>query len=104
MKTSWDPGAKASFRQIARYINKRFGRKARQNFIREVKDVENHLILSPNLGSIAPLFSDRSIAYRSVVINGLSKMVYFIDGDIIYIAAFWDTRCEPVAQAAQVKE
>ena len=59
---------------------------------------------SPNLGSVDPLFRDRPIAYRSIVINGLSKQVYFIDGDIIYIADFWDVRREPETFAAQVKE
>ena len=101
MKTSWDPGAKASFRQIARYINSRFGRKTRQKFIQEVKDMEDNLKRTPNLGSIDPLFSDRPIAYRSVVINGLSKMVYYVKDDTIRIAAFWDTRQEPNEQRDQ---
>lgn len=104
MKTSWDPGAKDSFREIARYIKMRFGRKARQNFMQEVKDMENSLKRSPNLGSIDPLFRDRTIAYRSVIVNGLSKMVYYIKDDTIRIAAFWDTRQEPEAQAAKLKE
>ena len=59
---------------------------------------------SPNVGSIDPLFADRSSAYRSIIINGLSKMVYRIDDDIVYIVGFWDTRQEPEAQASQVKE
>ena len=103
MKTSWAPNARASFRQIARYINSRFGRKARLNYVQEVKDMEGRLKQSPNLGFIDPLFCDSPIAYRSIIINGLSKMVYYIKDDTIRIAAFWDTRQEPAAQAAQVK-
>ena len=64
----------------------------------------NMLVHSPNLGSIDPLFGDRSVAYRSIIINGLSKMVYRACNDVIYIVAFWDTRQEPAAQAEQVKE
>jgi hypothetical protein len=30
-------------------------------------------------------------------------MVYYIEDDIIHIAAFWDTRMEPEEQAAKVK-
>lgn len=104
MITIWDPNAKASFRQIARYINSRFVRKARQNYVQEVKDMEGRLKQSPNIGSIDPLFRDRSIAYRSIIINGLSKMVYYVKDDTIRIAAFWDTRQDPTAQASQVKE
>ena len=57
----------------------------------------------PNIGSIDPLFDDRPKTYRSIIINGLSKMVYFIDDETIHIVAFWDTRREPKKQAEQVK-
>ena len=58
---------------------------------------------SPYIGPIDPLFDDRPVTYRSVIINGLSKMVYYIDDDVIYIAAFWDTRREPKKQAELVE-
>ena len=103
MKTNWDPKAKDSLRQIARYINAKFGKKARVDFMQKVKDTELLLRRSPNVGQIDSLFDGRTIAYRSVVINGLNKMVYRVDGDIIYIVAFWDTRKEPKEQANQIK-
>ena len=103
MKTNWDPKAKDSLRQIARYINAKFGKKARVDFMQKVKDTELLLRRSPNVGQIDPLFDGRTIAYRSVVINGLNKMVCRVDGDIIYIVAFWDTRREPKEQANQIK-
>lgn len=103
MKTNWDPKAKDSLRQIAHYINAKFGKKARVDFMQKVKDTELLLRRSPNVGQIDPLFDGRTIAYRSVVINGLNKMVYRVDGDIIYIVAFWDTRREPKEQANQIK-
>ena len=103
MKTNWDTKAKDSLRQIARYINAKFGKKARVDFMQKVKDTELLLRRSPNVGQIDPLFDGRTIAYRSVVINGLNKMVYRVDGDIIYIVAFWDTRREPKEQANQIK-
>ena len=56
---------------------------------------------SPNIGSIDSLYADRPITYRSIIINGLSKMVYRIDDDIIHIVGFWDCRQEPKGQAAQ---
>ncbi len=58
---------------------------------------------SPNLGAIDPLFADRRACYRSVVINGLSKMVYRVDDDVIHIVGFWDTRMEPQGQAVQTE-
>lgn len=58
---------------------------------------------SPYIGQIDPLYADRPLTYRSVIINGLNKMVYRIDGDIIYIVDFWDTRREPNKQASQTQ-
>ena len=103
MKTKWDSKARASYRQIARYINTRFGRKARQDFMRKVDEMAARLQQYPNLGPIDPLFADRPVAYRSVNIGGLSKMIYRVEGDTIYIAAFWDCRREPQSQAGQTE-
>ena len=103
MKAIWDPQARKAMRQIARYIQARFGAETRKAFIQKVQDAENLVKLNPNIGKIDSLFAGRSLTYRSVVINGLSKMVYFVKGEIIYIAAFWDTRREPENQAKQVK-
>ena len=103
MKTKWSSMAKASYRQIALYINKRFGRKARQDFMQEVDEMAERLQHHPNLGPIDPLFADRPVAYRSVIIGSLSKMVYRIDNDTIHIVAFWDCRREPQKQAKQTE-
>ena len=101
MKIRWNSSARADMRQVARYVNKKFGRKARQEFMQRVKDAEKRIATQPNIGIIDPLYADRPMTYRSVIINGLNKMVYRIDGDIIYVVDFWDTRREPVSQAAQ---
>ena len=103
MKIIWQTRARASYRQVARYINTRFGRKARQEFMQRVKDTERLIKRSPNIGSIDPLYSDRASAYRSIIINGLNKMVYLINDDTIHIVAFWDVRREPKNQASQTE-
>lgn len=55
------------------------------------------------MASIDPLFEERAKTYRSIIINRRSKMVYYIEDETIYIAAFWDCRKDPTNQAAQVK-
>ena len=37
--------------------------------------------------------------YRSVVVHRNCKLVYYAEGDTLYIADVWDTRREPRAQA-----
>ena len=58
---------------------------------------------SPGIGQIDPLFADRPQTYRSVMINGLNKLVYRIEGNTIHIVGFWDTRMDDEGQAANVK-
>ena len=103
MKIKWNPSARADMRRVARYVNKKFGRKARQEFMQRVRDAEKRIATQPNIGQIDPLYADRPLTYRSVIINGLDKLVYRIDDDIIYIVDFWDTRREPVNQASQTE-
>lgn len=103
MKVVWDSNARKGRNQVAKYIHRLFGSKREDEFLVEVRETTKMLKTHPNLGSIDPLFDDRPRTYRSVIINGLSKMVYFIDDDLIYIAAFWDCRQEPNKQASEVK-
>lgn len=57
----------------------------------------------PELGKIDPLFAHRKQLYRSIIVRRLNKIVYYIKDDTIRIAAMWDTRREPKAQAREVK-
>ena len=103
MKVDWDPKAKEAKRQVAAYIRQEFGTRRAKKFKQEVDDMVHMLMRAPNIGKLDPLFEDRPVAYRSVIINGLNKMVYRVEDDIIYIAGFWDTRMDDEDQASQVK-
>ena len=103
MRIEWTYLADRQRDQVANYIRKQFGAKRMKVFLKEVRSTTKMLSRNPNIGPIDPLFEDRPIAYRYVIINNLSKLVYYIDDDIIYVAAFWDTRREPKKQAEQVK-
>ncbi|MDD6004017.1 MAG: type II toxin-antitoxin system RelE/ParE family toxin [Bacteroidales bacterium] len=103
MKIKWETQARASLQTIVRYINRRFGEKSVKDFVYKVYEQETILLSFPDIGAPDPLFDDRTITYRSVLINGLSKMVYYIKGDTIRIAAFWDCRQDPNNQASQVE-
>lgn len=99
MRLKWTEHAFTQRNQIASYIHRQFGIKSKVRFLQQVRQMTKTLKQTPNLGAIDPLFADRPACYRSVVINGLSKMVYRIDDDIIHIVGFWDTRQEPQGQA-----
>ena len=104
MRVKWTERATKGKQQVASYIRRKFGDDRKDQFLLEVRETTQMLKQHPELGAIDPLFEDFSIAYRSIVINRLSKMVYYIDSDtVIYIVAFWDCRQEPAALASQVK-
>ena len=89
--------------QVADYIRERFGFKRKKAFMQEVRQMTQKLRQSPYIGQIDPLFDSRAKTYRSVIVNGLNKMVYYIEDGTIHIAAFWDTRMEPEMQASNVE-
>ncbi len=49
------------------------------------------------------LLQDKKRDFRSVVISKQNKLVYYVEGDTLYIAALWDTRREPRLQADNTK-
>ena len=102
MKAKWTDYAKEQKSQIGDYIRREFGTKRKRIFLQEVNDTVEKLKRSPYIGQIDPLFEGYAATYRSVIINGLNKLVYRIDDDTIHIVAFWDTRMEPEEQAANV--
>ena len=103
MRIEWTNRAIRGKQNVADYIRNRFGYKHKKKFVQEVDRTARMLLKHPNLGAVETLLADRPKTYHSVVIDGLSKMVYLIEGDVIYIAAFWDCRQEPAALASQVK-
>ena len=49
----------------------------------------------PYIGFIEPLLKERKFEFRSTIIYQNYKMVYYVDGETIWIAAFWDMRMNP---------
>ena len=103
MKVSWSKRAGDAVVRTSVYILNKFGPKASEDFLQEVSHVSDLLESNPCLGPDEPLLAQKSKSYRSVVLNHLNKIVYYIKGDTIRIAAFWDTRREPKAQTAKLK-
>ena len=103
MKVSWSKMAGDAVVCTSVYILDKFGPKASEDFLQEVQHISELLESNPCLGPVEPLLVHKSKPYRSVVLNHLNKMVYYIKGDTIRIAAFWDTRREPKAQARKLR-
>lgn len=103
MKVKWVPQAKKEMQLVAKYINKEFGKKAKDDFIQDVRDASRLIGATPNVGQAESLLADRADMYRSYIVNRLNKIVYRIVDDHIEIADFWDVRRAPSTLADQVK-
>ena len=81
MKVEWTNKAEQDRDNIADYICDSFGARRRDQFLQEVRQTTKMLKRHPNIGPIDPLFADRPASYRSVIVGGLSKMVYIVEGE-----------------------
>jgi len=54
------------------------------------------LATQPYLGKVESLLEGLEFPFRSLVTkSGLYKIIYFIDGDTVYISRIWDCRQDP---------
>ena len=99
MKIHWHKRAAAQLHQVEEYVLRDFGERVRQEFMDEVEQAVFSLADMPTMGKLDPLFAHRKQAY----VRKLNKVVYYIKGDTLHVAAFWDTRREPKNQAKQTR-
>ena len=104
MRVVWHPEAAKRLRQVVRYIQTEYGSKTCTKFLKEAYRTERLLARNPCFGPIEPFLADAPVQYRSIVVNRLNKIVYWINEDVIEIVDFWDTRREPKNQAQQTTE
>ncbi|MBQ8065129.1 MAG: type II toxin-antitoxin system RelE/ParE family toxin [Prevotella sp.] len=103
MKIHWHKRAAAQLHQVEEYILRDFGERIRQDFMDEVEQTTLLLADMPSMGSVDPLLAHRQQTYRSIIVRKLNKIVYYVKGDTLHIAAFWDTRREPKRQARRAR-
>ncbi|MBP5368183.1 MAG: hypothetical protein J6Z01_07020 [Bacteroidales bacterium] len=68
-----------------------------------MKKICKLLCSQPNIGIVEPLLSESPIMYRSILVQRINKIIYWINNDAIEIVDLWDCRREPIAQAKGVK-
>ena len=97
MKLIWENIALEQFLQVAEYVGCRFGEKRMDVFLQEVEHITDLLLINPYMGALDESLSDRTKAYRSMVVCKMDRIVYYVDdNDIIHISAFWDCRSNPI--------
>jgi len=103
MKVIWLPLAKTQLRQTALYIFKEFGKKRKDQFLKEIKDANSLIGGNPYMGKQEPPLADYPELYRSYLVNNLNKIVYCEINNQIEVSAFWDVRRDSSVLADQLK-
>ena len=104
-KMSWDELARQNQRDILAYGTQTWGRDAARKMRLHIKAEVERLAKFPLIGKVEPLLQGRSLQFRSLVIHEHYKLIYHYDEttETLRIAALWDTRREPRAQADNLK-
>ena len=103
MRVEWTLQAKTAVRYTIKYVEDKFGPRAKLSLAREIVVSEHILASNPRLGKIEPLLQDRAVTYRSLIVKKLNKIVYRIENDSIIIVDFWNLRRNPENLRKQVE-
>ena len=94
--------AQRQWLRILVYYNEMGGQRAAVNLQQKYLKKQERLLKYPESGFPEPLLSERKILYRASIINEYYKVIYYVKGDVLRIAAFWDMRMHPDKQKKMV--
>lgn len=103
MQVVWMDEAKQQLNRAVAYGIITFGQTETIHFVDEIERNNIRLASFPLLGQVEFLLAGRPREYRSLVVYKHYKMIYYIDSNVIYIVALWDTRSNPQNLSAKVK-
>lgn len=87
--------ARQQWLRILVYYNEMGGERAATKLHQKYLQKQKRLLKHPESGFPEPLLRDRKIHYRASIINDYYKVIYYVKGDVLRIAAFWDMRMHP---------
>lgn len=94
-QVEWDEEALSVFEAIFYWYKRNMGQKAADKFRDGILDAIRTLQSNPLAGKIAKELKGRDKQYRSLLEFPHHRIIYFIEGSIIYIAYIWDNRMNP---------
>lgn len=77
------------------YYLEHFGVQATTNLAHEIDEKVKTLRKYPEIGFPEPLLKNYYLQYRATHIGKYHKLIYYVKGNTLRIAAFWDMRMSP---------
>ncbi len=103
MQVKWSKKSRYKLESAVEQCRKTFGDRVALHFYEQVLYNNNRLATHPCIGKAEPLLAHKSLPYRSLVVHEYYKIIYYITGEVIRVANFWDTRCDPVSLADNIR-
>ena len=92
MEIIWSDRAYVRRCAIEDYILYSFGYAAYAEFLERIEEWKKLVLANPKVGRVEQLLTGMRKEYRSYPIGKLSKCIYYIEGDYIVFADWWNTR------------
>ena len=103
MRVEWSPRALHEWENTVRYVFREFGRKAAEEFEQDILRWEERIAVNPELAHQEPLLKNRAKFYRGLIVSKHSKLIFYVEEEVIYIADLWDMRREPSRLSKHLK-
>ncbi|MBQ9672712.1 MAG: type II toxin-antitoxin system RelE/ParE family toxin [Prevotella sp.] len=95
MQVKYNKKASQHISSTIDYYLENFGTQATVNLAHEIDEKIKTLRKYPEIGFPEPLLRDRYILYRATHIGKYHKLIYYVRGKTLRVAAFWDMRMRP---------
>ena len=104
MKVVWLSKARRAFVETASYVKEHFGEMVALDLYDEVDADNEYLARNPYMFKKEPLLEMRTIAYRSIIVKKLNKIIYRIDDELVTVVDFWNLRQNPKKLQNRIKD
>jgi plasmid stabilization system protein ParE len=89
------PEALEVLESIRKYLHENDAPRAAAKLIGQFRKSAENLANNPNLGIVEPLLAVYPNSYRSLIVRKRHKLIYYVEGETIYIDTIYDCRQQP---------
>ncbi len=89
------PLATKRLEEVVDYLLEVAGQRPAIQFFSDINHTVNNLLTFPEMGKVEALIGNDKYTYRSILAQKHYKVIYSIQGSVIFIFTIWDCRRDP---------
>lgn len=102
MELQYTKQAKQEFLRIVEIYGEFSGPISANKFIDKINNINRMLIKHPYIGHPEEFLANRKHPYRSKSITKYYRMIYYQEGETIWVVDFWDSRQDPAKLSKRI--